>query len=658
MSTRTADMKLFIAEKPSLARAIAEGLGIEQRENTCIRCRDGSVVTWCFGHLLEQAEPDEYLPVNVPRGRNGKKIWRLEDLPIFPTEWVMQKRGDARVKAQLTAIGKLIRSASVIVHSGDPDREGQLLVDEVLEYFGCRKPVERFWASAIDPESIRKALGDLKPNKQFSGMRDAARGRSRADWLLGMNLSRFYTLREQAKGSRELIVVGRVQTPTLTLVAQRDYAVRNFKPVPYLTITAACRADGKTFRAKWTPGEAAEGSPGFDQEGRLIDLERGRALVRKLSSVREARVVTCEVKMKRQMQPRCYSLAGIQQAASEKFGFTAEHTLKVCQGLYEQHRCASYPRTDCEYLPESQFAQAPGVITAIAKTMKAVPGVQDICSKVDTSLKSPVWDDGKVTAHHGIVPTKLPVNWSSLSEDEQRIYSLIAFRYLAQFFPPYEFEATRIVLDLLGEPFVSTGKVPRKEGWKVLYRKEEREAERTGTETGAESRSSDVSAASSEALEANEAQNRDQDQNQELPKLSPGDRVPVAAVEGREEKTKPPAYFTEGTLIAAMESIHRAFEDPRIRSRLKEADGIGTPATRAGIISELKRREFLVTEGRKLHCSEAGREMLTKVTPRIRSAVLTAHFEEMLKEVEAGKLSLETFEDQIRAFVRSEIEAH
>ena len=629
IAARGSIRRLFIAEKPSLARAIAEGLGVVRKEKTFIECKDKTAVTWCFGHLLAQAEPDQYLPSDVPTAKSGRKLWRLEDLPIFPADWIMVKKGDAGAKAQLAAIGKLLKSAKTVVNAGDPDREGQLLVDEVLEHFKNRKPVERFWASAIDPESIRKALAQLKPNQNFSGMRDAARGRSHADWLLGMNLSRLYTLREQAKGTRTLIVVGRVQTPTLTLVAQRDYAVRNFKPVPYLNILASCIGEGKRFSAKWKP---AEGQKGLDEEGRLVDLAFGRSLVDSLQGVQTGDVLSSQTTLKRLVQPKCYSLADIQQAASKSFGLSAEETLNICQALYEKHKCASYPRTDCQFLPESQHADAPRVLAAISKT---IPGASPICAKANPSFKSPTWNDKKVTAHHGIIPTGLPVDWAKLSADEQKIYGLIAKRYIAQFFPVYEYEATKIVLNIGGETFEASGNVPKVLGWKALYMKQI-EAEK--------------------AEKAKRAKEEgDADDDPELPKLRKGDKVDVESVKGVEAQTKPPAYYTEGTLIAAMESIHRAFDDPKIKARLKEADGIGTPATRAAIISELKRRKFLITEGKKLHCSEEGRNLLLKVSPRMRSAVLTAQFEEKLKEVEAGRMALEAFEEEVRSFVRSEI---
>ena len=243
-------MKLFIAEKPSVAKAIAAELGVSGRGDGFINCRNDVVVTWCFGHLLEQAEPDAYLPDDIPKTKKGRKIWRMQDLPIFPQHWLMEAKSERGAKKQLSVIGKLLKSAATVVNAGDPDREGQLLVDEVLEHFRARQPVERFWVSAVDPASIRKGLAKLGDNCSYAGMRDAARGRSRADWLLGMNLSRAYTL----AGGDGLLAVGRVQTPTLFMVARRDYVVRNFTPVPYLSITADLAKETAPFTARWKPG--------------------------------------------------------------------------------------------------------------------------------------------------------------------------------------------------------------------------------------------------------------------------------------------------------------------------------------------------------------------------------------------------------------------
>ena len=435
---------LYIAEKPSVAKAIAAELGVVKREDGWIVCRNDAVVTWCFGHLLEQAEPDDYLPDDIPKTKKGKKVWRLQDLPIFPKDWKVLPRRDKGVKKQLSTIGKLMKSSRVLVNAGDPDREGQLLVDEVIEHYKSRKPVKRFWVSAVDPASIRKGLKSLKENADFSGMRDAARGRSRADWLLGMNLSRAYTLTSRGKdGKTQLTAVGRVQTPTLTMVARRDYAVKNFEPQPYLAVTADLSAMEKQFTAKWKP---RPGQPGMNEEGKLlIDLDLGRVLVKRLSAEREARVLSSITKRKKAFQPKAYSLADIQIEASRRFGFSADMTLKVCQSLYETHKVTSYPRTDCGYLPESQHADAPAVFAAIQATY---PGAAAAVARATPSIKSPTFNDKKVTAHHGIVPVANAVSWEKLSDAEQKLYRLIAKRYIANFFPVHEYDATEILFRL------------------------------------------------------------------------------------------------------------------------------------------------------------------------------------------------------------------
>lgn len=618
-------MRLFIAEKPSVAKAIAEELGVVRRDASSITCKDDNVVTWCFGHLLEQAEPDDYLPDNIPRTKKGKKIWRIQDLPIFPSAWIVAPRDDAGVQRQLNAIGAFIKRADTLVNAGDPDREGQLLVDEVIEHFNARQSVERFWVSSVDPASIRKGLKALKKNADYAGMRDAARGRSRADWLLGMNLSRAYTLFNQPQfGKGELIAVGRVQTPTLTMVARRDYAVRNFKPQPYLTISAQLSADDQSFTAKWKP---AEGQKGMDEDGKLlINLDIGKALIEKLSQEKTAAVLKAETKRKKALQPKAYSLADIQIEASRLFGYTAEDTLNICQSLYEEHKITSYPRTDCSFLPESQHADAPGVLAAIARTF---PATAAAVAKADSKIKSPTFNDKKITAHHGIVPVANSVPWDRLNDKEKNLYRLIAKRYIAQFYPVHEYDATEIQFNIGGENFTAKGNVVVKKGWKALY---------------------------ATAPKPGDKKKKDAEDDQQLPALKKDDTADVLGITGKEAQTKPPAYFTEGTLIAAMENIWRSFDDEKLQTQLKEAGGIGTPATRAAIISELRRKTYLEADGKILHCTDLGRSLLKKVSPQIRSAVLTAKFEEKLKLVEKGDCNVNDFVADYEAFIRSELD--
>ena len=609
-------MRLFIAEKPSVAKAIVAELGCVTRGDGFITCKDGSVVTWCFGHLLEQAEPDAYLPDDVPRTKKGSKVWRFEDLPIYPKNWKLLPKNDKGVKKQLATIGKLLKKASLVVHAGDPDREGQLLVDEVLEHFRYTGRVQRFWVSAQDSASIRKGLTNLRDNETFDGMRLAALGRSRADWLLGMNLSRAYTLARQAQGKKELIAVGRVQTSTLALVAKRDVAIRDFKPVPYFVIKARL-GGGKPFTAVWEPEES---QAGIDEQKRLVDRCIAAALQQRLKAVGQATVVRCSHTPKKIAQPKAFSLADIQLGASNQFGFSAEKTLNLCQSLYETHKATSYPRTDCSFLPESQYADAKNVLAAIAKTMPPLAG---LVAKCDCWIQSPTWNDKKITAHHGIIPTQQAADGSKFSDDERKIYRLIAERYLSNFLPAHEYLACSIELRIATERFSAKGRLVTKPGWKVV-----------------------TSAADEDKAD---------DEGQALPELKSGLQLPVSGIDCEEERTKPPAAFTEGTLIRAMENIHQAVNDPQSKKFLKEGDGIGTPATRAAIIAELKRKKYLEVKGKKIVATELGLHLLQVVPDVMKNPVLTALFERILREVEAGNVPLDVFIEKQKQLVINEL---
>ena len=609
-------MRLFIAEKPSVAKAIVAELGCVTRGDGFITCKDGSVVTWCFGHLLEQAEPDAYLPDDVPRTKKGSKVWRFEDLPIYPKNWKLLPKNDKGVKKQLATIGKLLKKASLVVHAGDPDREGQLLVDEVLEHFRYTGRVQRFWVSAQDSASIRKGLTNLRDNETFDGMRLAALGRSRADGLLGMNLSRAYTLARQAQGKKELIAVGRVQTSTLALVAKRDVAIRDFKPVPYFVIKARL-GGGKPFTAVWEPEES---QAGIDEQKRLVDRCIAAALQQRLKAVGQATVVRCSRTPKKIAQPKAFSLADIQLGASNQFGFSAEKTLNLCQSLYETHKATSYPRTDCSFLPESQYADAKNVLAAIAKTMPPLAG---LVAKCDCSIQSPTWNDKKITAHHGIIPTQQAADGSKFSDDERKIYRLIAERYLSNFLPAHEYLACSIELRIATERFSAKGRLVTKPGWKVV-----------------------TSAADEDKAD---------DEGQALPELKSGLQLPVSGIDCEEERTKPPAAFTEGTLIRAMENIHQAVNDPQSKKFLKEGDGIGTPATRAAIIAELKRKKYLEVKGKKIVATELGLHLLQVVPDVMKNPVLTALFERILREVEAGNVPLDVFIEKQKQLVINEL---
>ena len=611
-------MKLYIAEKPSVAKAIIAELGIKEHKKTYVITKSGDLVSWCFGHLMELADPDVYTSDDVPKTKDGKKIWRVEDLPIMPNKWQNVVKSDC--KAQFKVLGTLLKKCTEVVNCGDPDREGQLLVDEVLEHYGNKKPVYRYWVSAQDSASVKKGLKNLQPNQKFKGMLMAAKGRQRADWLLGMNLTRAYTLSAKKNGGKSVLSVGRVQTPTLNLVAQRDLAIKNFKPVPYFVIKGTFNKD-KPFEATFKPQDNLKG---LDPEKRLIDPQVVKAILTKAQNAKTAKVINFDNKNKTLEQPKAMSLADIQQFASSKWGFSAQKTLNICQALYEKHKLTSYPRTDCEYLPESQFQEASKVLSAL----KALnPSFATLIDAADLSIKSKTWNDKKITAHHGLIPTMQSGNLSALSDDERKIWEVIARRYIAQFYPPCIMAIVSITLDVAGFTFVASGSSIINKGFKVALG----------------------------ALEETEDDNKSKETEQKLPVLKEGSEIDCINFSPLKEKTKAPSAYTEGTLIRAMENIHSVVEDPVFKKYLKDGYGIGTSATRAAIIDELKKKGFLEVEGKKLKATPLAFKLLSVLPDMAKNPVLTALFESKLKDVENGKMTLDEFEAEQRQFVMQQV---
>lgn len=616
--------RLFIAEKPSVGKAIAEALGKTKSDKGYCETKSGDVVTWCFGHLMELATPDVYLPDDVPTTKSGSKVWREQDLPIVPDRWKIQVKADC--KAQFNVIKKLAQKSNIttIVNCGDPDREGQLLVDEILSFIGNKKPVLRYWASAVDSASVKKALSLLESNEKFVGMRYAALGRSHADWLIGMNATRAFTLASRRSGNGSLLSVGRVQTPTLNLVATRDHEINNFKPQTYYVFKGNFKAANKTFTATLQYGDAQKG---LDSEGRLVDLNAARLLQQKLSSVKKAKVIEFETKNKDKNAPLVYSLASIQAEANAKYGYSAEQILNICQALYEKYKLTTYPRSDCEYLPTVQHQDAAKVLRALCSFHTEL---KSTISKANPSLKSKVWNDSKITAHHGIIPTQQVGNLSELKDDERKVYMLIVKRYLSQFFPPAKLLATTIKMDVSGEVFACKGSVVVENGYLAVYGGEDDTAEQDKDD--------------------------EKEDSQSLPKLSVGEIADVLQVSPVTAQTKPPASFTEGTLIKAMQNIYNFVPDGPFKKVLKDGDGIGTSATRASIIAELKKKGFLELKGKKIKATPVGIKLLSELPDLCKNPVLTAMFESQLKLVESGKITYKQFEEKQKAFALQLVE--
>lgn len=607
-------MRLFIAEKPSVARAISNALGVKVSNNGVIECNDGSVVIAFFGHMLELAEPDCYTSENIPRNKSGNKVWRVEDLPIIPAsnEWKLIPKPDAIER--LTKVQMYLKKADVVVNAGDPDREGQLLVDEVIEYYGYKGPVLRYLCKSLDDIPVREALANLVDNQNFANQSLSALCRSRIDWLYGMNFTRAFTLRAERGGTSTLVPVGRVSTTTLNLIVTRDREIEAFTPKAYFGISAVLESNcAACIEAKWTPNEMQEG---LDHEGRLVSLTVADSVV---SAMRGAPATVTKIERKRGNTPPPipHSLTSISKAANAKWGYTASEVLKTLQSLYETHKLTTYPRTDSGYLLESLHSTSGEILRAISIVN---PDIVDLVNNADPSIKSAAFNDEKSTSHTGIIPTFFSGNRPHLTEIERRVYDLVVRSFIALFYPPEEFRSTKLRLQIGNECFAASGKEVLNPGWKVV-------------------------------IQAGESEDDQKQPAQLIPDLAVGDQLNVKELQRRDQKTKPPASFTDGSLLAAMENIHKFVENPEHKKILKDGEGIGTPSTRAGIIEELLKRGFLVYDGKKIKSTNLGRGIVDVLPERLKNPILTAMVERGLNQICNGHLSLDAFMAPQTAFV-------
>ncbi|MGL9719522.1 DNA topoisomerase III [Symbiopectobacterium sp.] len=578
-------MRLFIAEKPSLARAIADVLPKPHRRGDgYIACGSQDVVTWCVGHLLEQAQPDAY------DARYAR--WSLADLPIIPEKWLLMPRPS--VSKQLNAIKKLLGEASEVIHAGDPDREGQLLVDEVLEYLALapekRQQVRRCLINDLNPQAVTRAVERLRDNRDFVPLCVSALARSRADWLYGINMTRAYTLLGRNAGYDGVLSVGRVQTPVLGLVVRRDEEIENFVSKDYFEVKAHIVTPvDERFVALWQPSESCE--PYQDEEGRLLHRSLAEHVVKRIVG-QPATVTDYSDKRESETAPLPYSLSALQIEAAKRFGLSAQLVLDTCQRLYETHKLITYPRSDCRYLPEEHFAGRHAVINAITVHASGLLP-QPV---VDLERRNRCWDDSKVDAHHAIIPTARSAS-VSLSENERQVYGLIARQYLMQFCPDAVFRKCVITLDIVGGKFIAKARFLADAGWRALLGAKERDDENDGLP---------------------------------LPVVAKGDVLLCEKGEVVERQTQPPRPFTDATLLSAMTGIARFVQDKTLKKILRETDGLGTEATRAGIIELLFKRSFLFKKGRYIHASEAGRALIHALPPSAALPDMTANWEATL----------------------------
>ncbi|OEF23556.1 DNA topoisomerase III [Vibrio splendidus] len=584
--------RLIIAEKPSLGRAIAAALPNPQKKDQgFIKCGNGDVVTWCIGHLLEQVEPDAY--------DDRYKKWNLADLPIVPEQWQLRPRKTS--SKQLTVIRKLLKDATQIVHAGDPDREGQLLVDEVIDYCKVSKAkkesMDRLLISDLNLPAVKRALSQMRSNRDFIPLSISALARSRADWLYGMNMTRAYTLLGQKAGYQGVLSVGRVQTPVLGLVVRRDEEIENFIPKDYFTLHALIpyQNNGQSFdiRARWKPSEACK--PWQDEEGRVLNRKLVENVANRIMN-QPATVTESEQKQSKQAAPLPYSLSALQIDASKRFGMSAQQVLDTCQSLYEKHKLITYPRSDSRYLPKDHYSQRESVVDAIANNAKEL---QSGAQGADLSLKSKAWNDSKVDAHHAIIPTPKKSSVNGLSANEMKIYQQIARQYLMQFYPPAVFADAKLVFDIAGGVFIAKGRQLIHPGWKVLMGKTDTEEKGDGTDT--------------------------------VPPLDKGTVLTCREGIIGDKKTEPPKHFTEATLLQAMTGIARFVANKDLKAILKETDGLGTEATRAGILDTLFKRQLLTRQGKSIHSSPAGRGLINALPEDSTFPDMTAHWEHQLQ---------------------------
>ncbi|WP_395378086.1 DNA topoisomerase 3 [Marinicella sp. W31] len=589
-------MKLYIAEKPSLGREIAKELGNGENKKGYIIGSDWCV-TWCFGHMYENYSPEEYNEIY--------RYWNLETLPIIPDQWHLKSKESCN--EQIGLIKKLLEKATSVVNCGDPDREGQLLVDELIQMLQWKGETQRAWIQDLSTRGLRKSLSNLESNSKYEALSNSALARSRSDWLIGMNMTRSYTVQAQRIGFKGVLSVGRVQTPTLNMIVSRDLEIEDFKAYEFYEINGKFNYEGIEFSAKWkTPEEL------LNSDGKCVLKTEIEKYLNQLSSCGQAEVVSFKSQVKHKKAPLPFSLSNLQSYCSDKFGYSASDVLQIAQSLYEHHKVITYPRTDCSYLSEGQWEE-------VLSTLDPLRIWLDLGIDLELDLSKPgvCFDDKKITAHTGIIPTG--VVSSDLNEAEKNVFDAISKRLLMQFMPDFTFSESKLELSVDLETFFSTGKVLIDAGWQKLDPPKK---------------------TSSESV---------------LPNLKDVKSVQITCFESITKTTRPPKRFTEGALIKAMVNIGRYLAEKEDKQIMRETEGIGTEATRAGIIENLKKKGFIEKKGKTLFSTSLGRKMISVVHESVKSPVLTAQWEKKLKELEHGNISIVEFMNEQQSWLREVI---
>lgn len=581
-------MKVCIAEKPSVAREIANILGAKERKDGYIE-GNGYQVTWTFGHLCTLKEPHEYTP--------QWKSWRLDMLPMIPPRFGIKVISNEGIAKQMSVIERLMQNADEVINCGDAGQEGELIQRWVMQKAGCACPVKRLWISSLTEDAIREGFQTLKDQDEFKTLYEAGLARAIGDWLLGMNATRLYTIKYGQ--NKTVLSIGRVQTPTLALIVNRQLEIENFKPEPYWELKTIYRE---------TTFSVTKGKFDTQQEGEKF-----------LEEIRQSPFEITDVSIKKgeESPPRLFDLTSLQVECNKKFAFSAEDTLKIIQSLYEK-KLTTYPRVDTTYLSDDIYPKVPA-------TLKGLSGYEDLTQPLlegKKILKSKkVFDNSKVTDHHAIIPTGVRAN--NMNENERKVYDLVARRFIAVFYPNCKVSTTTILGEANKVEFKTTGKQILEAGWRIVFEKRN-------------------------------SQQQDEDENKDDEYILPdfvkgesGEHQPSLT----EKWTQPPKVYTEATLLRAMETAGKFVDDDELRDALKE-NGIGRPSTRANIIETLFKRNYIRKERKNLYATITGVQLVQTIKEDLlKSAELTGIWEKKLRQIERNEYEPKVFLDELKQMV-------
>ena len=596
-------MKVVLAEKPSVARDIARVLGCRTRADGHLT-GNGYAVTWAFGHLVEIAEPAAMNPA-------WAKPWRKEQLPMVPPRWRYEVTKDG--KQQFAVIKKLLNAPDTaeIIAATDAGREGEHIFRLIYQRSGSKKPVKRLWIRSLTDEAIREGFRSLEPSEAFDALAAAARSRAHADWLMGLNFTRAYTVY-----NRQLCTVGRVQTPTLALLVNRHHEIRNFVPETYYEVHAVLEPG---FTAKYV---------GKNKKTRIDDKTLAVRVYEDIAGVPLAEVTRVETKDTRTPAPALFDLLTLQKEANKRFGTTATETLQIAQSLYERHKLLSYPRTESRHLSRDIVPGLPAVIDAARHSFPEASALAEARFPTPKLPKSYV-DDTKLTDHHAIIPTPRDPRGLHLSDKEHKIYRLVVARFLAIFLPPLVKAETTALFAIGPHTFRAKGSVVKEPGWTTVHSAKPESKKR--------SKSTDDS---------------DDEKAQKLPPLEKGERCKKRAQSLETRVTKPPKPHTDASLLDAMKKAGASIDDEDLAATMKRC-GLGTPATRAAIIERLLKTSYIERSKKELLPTTKGMDLVAQVEEELRDPALTAQWEQRLKDIEDGELAAEAFEADIVTHLKS-----